>query len=211
MVSVELWEIKPIHFKDLWGSKYFPMALLSFARYQISFYFVLVILMPMIISLHELTPEKAVIAYFVAPVAYIILLPIITWSRDGNHMSKRTMMLVGQGVEAFGLLVMTGDLTWMERGHSIFCVGLGCVCMGISQCIITATVIPEMYESIVNLADGNKYDKHAISFYVSNINMIVAAICKGVGFFVGCFIGIELSYNYALWGSSALTVLIISI
>jgi hypothetical protein len=81
-----LWEAKPICFKDLWRSKYFPMALLSFARFQMSFYFVLVILMPMIVSYHGLTADKAVIAYFVAPVSYVILLPVITWSRDGGHL-----------------------------------------------------------------------------------------------------------------------------
>ena len=62
------------------------MALLSFARFQMSFYFVLVILMPMIVSYHGLTADKAVIAYFVAPVSYVILLPVITWSRDGGHL-----------------------------------------------------------------------------------------------------------------------------
>ena len=187
------------------------MALLSFARFQMSFYFVLVILMPMIVSYHGLTADKAVIAYFVAPVSYVILLPVITWSRDGNHLQKRTMILVGQGIEAFGLLIMTGDLTWMGRGYAIFCVGLGCVCMGISQCILTAVIIPEMYEAIANLPEGHKYDKQAISVYVSNMNMIVTAICEGAGFFVGCFIGIGWSYNYAFWGSSALTVCIILI
>jgi len=127
-----LWETKPIEFKNLWGEKYFPMALMSYARFQTSFYFVLVVLMPMIIKYHGLTAEKAVIAYFVAPVSYVILLPVITWARDGNHLQKRTMILVGQGIEAFGLLIMTGYLEWMGRGYSIFCVGLGCVCMGVS-------------------------------------------------------------------------------
>lgn len=81
-----LWEAKPIEFKDLWAQKYFSMALLSFARYQISFYFVLVCLMPMVIQFHSIAADKAVVAYFVAPVTYIMLLPIVIWCRDGNHL-----------------------------------------------------------------------------------------------------------------------------
>lgn len=45
-----MWESKPIHFKELWGNKAFPMAMLSFVRFQMSFYFVLVLLMPMVMS-----------------------------------------------------------------------------------------------------------------------------------------------------------------
>lgn len=208
-VEVPMWETKVLNFKDLFGSKFFTMAMVSFIRFQMSFFFVLVILMPMIISYHGLTPDKAVIAYFVAPVSYVILLPVIEWARDGGHLQKRTMILVGQGIEAFGLLVMTGDLTWMGRGYAIFCVGLGCVCMGVSQCILTAVIIPEMNDAVCALPEGHKYDKEAVSVYISNMNMIIIAICQGVGFFVGCFIGIGWSYNFAFWGSSALTVVII--
>ena len=68
-----------------------------------------------------------------------------------------------------------------------------------------------MYEAIGNLPEGSKYEKQAISVYVSNMNMIVTAICEGVGFFTGCFFGIGWSYNYAFWGSSALTVCLLVI
>lgn len=138
-----------------------------------------------------------------------MLLPVIQWSRDAKHMDKHVMILVGQGIEAFGLLIMTGDLSWMGKGNSIFCTGVGCMAMGISMCILTAVIIPEMYEAITNLADGHKYCKKDIAVYVSNMNMIVTAICEGLGFFAGCFFGIGMSYNIAFYGSSALTVAII--
>lgn len=115
------------------------------------------------------------------------------------------MILAGQGVEAFGLLIMTGDLNWMNRGYSIFCVGVGCVSMGFGMCILTAVVVPEMIEAISNLPEGHKYGKEAISVYVSNLCMFTIAICEGVGFFCGCFFGIGWSYNFAFWGSSFIT------
>jgi hypothetical protein len=46
------------------------------------------------------------------------------------------MLVLGQLIEGFGLLVLTGNLNWINRGYAISAVGLGLVCMGISQCII---------------------------------------------------------------------------
>jgi len=131
---------------------------------------------------------------------------MILWVRDNNHMQKRRLILIGQCVEAFGLIVITGNLTWLDRGYSIFFVGVGCVCMGISQCILTAVIVPEMYEAIGNFPLGNKYNKEAISVYVSNLNMIVTAICEGIGFFTACIFGIGWSYEYTFLGSALLTV-----
>ena len=135
---------------------------------------------------------------------------MILWVRDNNHMQKRRLILIGQCVEAFGLIVITGNLTWLDRGYSIFFVGVGCVCMGISQCILTAVIVPEMYEAIGNLPVGSKYNKEAISVYVSNLNMIVTAICEGIGFFTACVFGIGWSYEYAFLGSALLTVCLVA-
>jgi len=81
-----VFESEEIKFKNLWGEKYFPLALISYARFQVSFFFVLVLLMPMLLQYHDFQPDQAVLAYIVAPVSYSLLLPVIHWVRDNNYL-----------------------------------------------------------------------------------------------------------------------------
>jgi hypothetical protein len=51
-------------------------------RYQFSFYFVLTLLNPMLIAYHDLSADVAVLAYFVMPISYMLLFPLVHWFRD---------------------------------------------------------------------------------------------------------------------------------
>lgn len=64
---------------EIVGDKYTLLCLISLMRYHTVYFYFLVLLSPMIVTYHAVTPDKSVLAYFVAPVIYLLMLPIVRW------------------------------------------------------------------------------------------------------------------------------------
>lgn len=114
----------------------FSMPFVSLLAYQIVYFFYLVLLCPMIVYLQTLLPSTAILAYFVAPIVYLLMLPIVNWAREEYGVKVRTMILLGQCIMAFGALIICGDVFWLGRKYMIALTGLGCACFGLSQCVV---------------------------------------------------------------------------
>ena len=125
-----------VSFSSIAGDKYTFLCLVSLMRYHTVYYYFLVLLSPMIVTYHAVTPEFSVLAYFVAPVMYLLFLPVVTWFINDFKFSQRTMIIIGQSLEAFGCMIVCGDVSALGYGYIIAMVGVGCAAMGISQCIV---------------------------------------------------------------------------
>ena len=54
-------------------------------------------------------------------------------------MTQRTMILIGQSIEAFGCIIICGDVSALGKGYMIALTGVGCACFGLSQCVVSIT------------------------------------------------------------------------
>ena len=64
------------------------------------------------------------------------------------------MILIGQSLEAFGCMVVCGDVSALGKGYMIALVGVGCALMGISQFIVQTSLMAELTECIENTEEG---------------------------------------------------------
>jgi hypothetical protein len=85
-----------------------------------------------------------VLAYFVAPIIYLLCYPIVQWFMDEFGMTQRTMILIGQSIEAFGCIIICGDVSALGKGYMIALTGVGCACFGLSQCVVSISLMKEL-------------------------------------------------------------------
>ena len=110
--------------------------MMTLFRFNMVYFFFLVLLGPMLVSYETLTADQSILVYIIAPVSCLLLLPVIKFQQQNFNLSDRVMIFIGQGFEAFGMLVMTGNVTWLNKGYMIAGTGIGCICVGISQAIV---------------------------------------------------------------------------
>lgn len=130
----------------------------------------------MIVYLQTLLPSTAILAYFIAPIVYLLFLPIVNWARDEYGIKTRTMILLGQCIMAFGALSICGDVLWLGKKYMIALTGLGCACFGLSQCVVQTSVMREINKAVENSETGKKNTKQECSNYVNDLNVILIAI-----------------------------------